>query len=42
VVTEDLLRQMNQIAAQTTASGLRSYDVQVGDRVKEHLARRGA
>ena len=42
VMTEDLLRQMNAIAAQTTASGLRGYDAQVGDRVKEHLARRGA
>lgn len=41
VVTEDLLRQMNDIAQQSTASGLAQYDSVVGDRVKEHLERRG-
>jgi hypothetical protein len=41
VMTEDLLRQANAQAAQIMTSGLRSYDGQVGDRVKEHLARRG-
>jgi hypothetical protein len=41
VVTEDLLRQMNDIAQQTTAEGLSQYDSVVGDRVKEHLERRG-
>lgn len=41
VMTQDLLRQMNEIAASSTASGLRSYDRNVGDRAKENLARYG-
>jgi hypothetical protein len=41
VVTEDLLRRANEYAQQIMTSGLSQYDSVVGDRVKEHLERRG-
>jgi hypothetical protein len=41
VVTEELLRRADQNAQQIMTSGLSQYDSVVGDRVKEHLERRG-
>lgn len=41
VMTEDLLRQMNEIAAASTSQGLRSYDRGVGARAQENLGRFG-
>ena len=41
VMTEDLLREMNAIARNTTASGLAAYDASVPGRVQDHNYRRG-
>lgn len=41
VVTEELLRKANAYAEQVMTTGLSQYDSVVGDRVKEHLERRG-
>ena len=41
VTTEQLLRQMNAISRQNSATAIRSYDRVVGERVQDYVARRG-
>lgn len=41
VMTQDLLRQMNQIAAGSVSNGLKTYDRAVGQRAQDNLKRFG-